>query len=598
MKIHFPYLSLSSIMEAGITVAEACQRVGHPLNLVCGGNGTCKKCEIAVVEDGTTSLVMACRHPISDNMTILLEPSTQKDKILEDDAALQSIPFDPSVAVHSMSLNALQPSLGGFDFSALSQEIGRSLKPLSWPLIQRFNQLLRDGGKTAKPRLNVVTLGDEVLDLFAGDTPPRIYGLAFDIGTTSVVGFLFDMNTGLPLAQASALNGQISFGADVISRIEYAGVDKGHLNQIHDAIRQTLSDIIHTLCEKAGIPSSMIYNAAYCGNSTMVNLLLKLDPARLGRVPFINTIQNGIDLRDNALGLPVADGCVHRVLPLLGGFVGADTTAVLLGLPTDGATRLMIDLGTNGEIAVGDGSRYLVASTACGPALEGAGLTMGMRGTTGAIEAVKYQDGRFVCEVIGGGPAKGFCGSGIIDAITQLLVAGIVAPMGNFYKGAKLEGHPLAHRITLCEDGQRQFTLLTAEENGGTIPMVITQKDIRAIQLAKGAIHTGCELLLSRYGIQGEDLSEIVISGAFGNYIDIQNAQAMGLLPTFPGVPVRSIGNGAGMGVKRFLLSQEEVARCTALPTITTHVELASDPDFVNTYMMNTQFEDLGSSYR
>ncbi|MGL4547057.1 ASKHA domain-containing protein [Eubacterium aggregans] len=245
-------------------------------------------------------------------------------------------------------------------------------------------------------------------------------------------------------------------------------------------------------------------------------------------------------------------------------------------------------------MAAGDGSRYLVASTACGPALEGAGLTMGMRRTTGAIEAVKYQDGRFVCEVICGGPAKGFCGSGIIDAITQLLVAGIVVPMGNFYKGAKLEGHPLAHQITICEDGQRQFTLLTAEENGGTIPMVITKNDIRAIQLAKGAIHTGCELFLSRYGIQGEDLSEIVISGTFGNYIDIQNAQAIGLLPTFPGTPVRSIGNGAGMGVKRFLLSQEEVARCTALPTITTHVELASDPDFVNTYMMNTQFEDLG----
>lgn len=233
-------------------------------------------------------------------------------------------------------------------------------------------------------------------------------------------------------------------------------------------------------------------------------------------------------------------------LPLLGGFVGADTTAVLLGLPKDDEYRLMIDLGTNGEIAVGNRNRYFVASTACGPALEGAGIHMGMRGTTGAIEKIELIDNEIKCHVIGDAAPLGFCGSGIIDAIAFLFRERLIYDRGNFIKGEDLDNHPFKDRFKTDENNQRYFVFVRHQDNPNGKEMIITQKDVRAVQLAKAAIFTGCCLLTEKYGIKATDLKEITLAGAFGNYIDIENAQFIGLLPEISGVPIRSIGNGAG----------------------------------------------------
>ena len=252
----------------------------------------------------------------------------------------------------------------------------------------------------------------------------------------------------------------------------------------------------------------------------------------------------------------------------------------------------MIDLGTNGEIAVGNCDKFYVASTACGPALEGAGLTMGMRGTTGAIEKVGCENGKITYSVIGKTAPQGFCGSGIVDAIAMLFREGLIAKRGNFIKGDALDAHPMKNRFGVDENNQRYFKIVTASEHPEGKDIIITQKDVRAVQLAKAAIYTGCCLLSENYGIKGSDLEEIVIAGAFGNYIDVHNAQFIGLLPKIEGVPVRSIGNGAVTGAQLYLLSKKEADICNAIPTITTHIELATDPKFVETYMMNTMFGD------
>ncbi|MEG0378142.1 MAG: ASKHA domain-containing protein, partial [Eubacterium sp.] len=344
--------------------------------------------------------------------------------------------------------------------------------------------------------------------------------------------------------------------------------------------------------QKSEIDTMDIYATVYCGNSTMAHLFLELNPKHLGLAPFIGFSKDAVSMKGADLPLPVNPKGTITFMPLLGGFVGADTTAVLLGLPRDKKMRLMIDLGTNGEIAVGNCDKYYVASTACGPALEGAGLTMGMRGTAGAIEKVNCIDGIITCNVIGKTAPKGFCGSGIVDAIAMLFKEGLIAKRGNFIKGDALDAHPLKDRFGVTEENQRYFVVVKAEDNPEGKDIIITQKDIRAVQLAKAAIYTGCCLLAENYGIKGSDLEEIVLAGAFGNYIDVDNAQYIGLLPKIENVPVRSIGNGAGTGAQLYLLSQLEAEVCNTIPDITTHIELATDPKFTETYMMNTMFGD------
>lgn len=436
--------------------------------------------------------------------------------------------------------------------------------------------------------MNFVLFNNEIIDLVPSNEEIKAYGVAFDIGTTSVVGYLYDLTNGVLIHQYSSLNKQISFGGDVISRIDYASSSHENLINIHHAIIETVNNILSNLFYESKITADAVYDCVFCGNSTMANLFLGLNPLHLGLSPFTGTSRDTVILNAEELNININPLGKITFLPLLGGFVGADTTAVLLGLPKDDRYRLMIDLGTNGEIAVGNPNKYFVASTACGPALEGAGIHMGMRGTTGAIEKITLVDNEICCHVIGDAPPLGFCGSGIIDAIAFLFREKLIYDRGNFIKGEDLDNHPFKDRFGIDENNQRYFIFVRHTDNPNGKEMIITQKDVRQVQLAKAAIFTGCRLLTEKYGIKGQDLKEITLAGAFGNYIDIKNAQFIGLLPKIEGVPIRSIGNGAGTGSQLFLLSQDEAKRCDEIPKITTHIELATDPHFSHLYMENT----------
>lgn len=584
IQIFFPLLDKTLLIEPGKTVADACAMVGIPQNLVCGGKGTCKKCLITIRENGHIAEVLACQHPVSQDMSILISREAALSQILETRADA-TLPFDPRVKVFAIAYANLKTEMCSFDLETIRKALALPVIMPSLEVLKKCTQVFHS---KEKKLLNLVLFNEEIIDMIPGDEPMAPFGVAFDIGTTSVVGYLYDLATGVLINQYSTLNKQISFGGDVISRIEFASDSVENLVKIQGSILETINDILSYLCKESDVSRNNIYDCVFCGNSTMSHLFLGLDPKHLGISPFTGITRDMIML--NASDLNIEINSLGRItfLPLLGGFVGADTTAVLLGLPRDESLRLMIDLGTNGEIAVGNHHKFFVASTACGPALEGAGIHMGMRGTTGAIEKVTLVNGKIECQVIGNTAPIGFCGSGIIDAIAILYREGLIYDRGNFIKDTVLEAHPLKDHFGIDESGQRYFVIVTQDENSGGQEMIITQKDIRQVQLAKAAIYTGCCLLTKHYGIKGSQLTEIVLAGAFGNYIDLDNAQFIGLLPKIEGVPIRSIGNGAGTGAQLFLLSRDEVAFCEKIPEVTTHIELASDPNFSNAYMLNT----------
>ncbi|MBU4437977.1 MAG: DUF4445 domain-containing protein [Firmicutes bacterium] len=584
IRIFFPLLDKSIMVEAGKTVAEACALVGFPQNLVCGGKGTCKKCLVTIRENDLVSEVLGCQHIVSQDMSILISKEAALSQILET-TDNDELSFNPKTRIVSIPFSQLKTEMCSYDLETIRKVLDLPVTMSSIKVLQKSSEIFHQKNFAF---MNFVLFNNEIIDLVPSNEEINAYGVAFDIGTTSVVGYLYDLTNGVLIHQYSSLNKQISFGGDVISRIDYASTSHENLTNIQRAIIETVNNILSNLFYESKITAEAVYDCVFCGNSTMAHLFLGLNPLHLGLSPFTGVSRDTVTLNAEELNININPLGKITFLPLLGGFVGADTTAVLLGLPKDDAYRLMIDLGTNGEIAVGNHNKYFVASTACGPALEGAGIHMGMRGTTGAIEKITLVDNEIQCHVIGDAPPLGFCGSGIIDAIAFLFREKLIYDRGNFIKGEDLDNHPLKDRFGIDETNQRYFTFVRHADNPNGKEMIITQKDVRQVQLAKAAIFTGCFLLTEKFGIKGHDLKEITLAGAFGNYIDIKNAQFIGLLPKIEGVPIRSIGNGAGTGSQLFLLSQDEAKRCEEIPKNTTHIELATDPNFSNLYMQNT----------
>lgn len=382
------------------------------------------------------------------------------------------------------------------------------------------------------------------------------YGAACDLGTTSVALTLFDLTSGQPLAAASALNAQTAVAADVIGRLEAALRPEGAADLQHKAV-QTINALVDDVCGQVGLTATDVGVLTLAGNSVMVHLLLGYPVSGLAASPYTchdpsSQVRPGADL-----GLRI--GGTVETLPLIGSFVGADTVAAALaaGLDKPGRRRLLIDLGTNGELMLTDGVRTLATSAAAGPAMEGAGISCGMRGTAGAIEHVRIADGTVHVQVIGGGTATGICGSGLVDLAAELVKEGSVTPQG------KLDSpFPIANGVSL------------------------TPEDIRALQLSKGAIGAAIELLLRAADMEPESLSEILLAGAFGNYIRVDSAQAIGLLPDF-GVPVTPIGNAALLGAQLYLLEEDSRSAAAELARQTRLVELAHDPDFSMVFAMH-----------
>jgi len=419
-------------------------------------------------------------------------------------------------------------------------------------------------------------------------------GVAFDLGTTTVAGTLYDLHTGLERATHAVMNRQIPLGDDVISRIADVRKDRSALKRLQALAVESMNDILAALHEKCGEEASAVHRLTVAGNTTMQQLLLGLDPSPLGESPFTPAFLDAQTIPAVRIGLKVHPDAALVVFPQIGGFVGGDTVAGILAAHFDALPKptLLVDIGTNGEIAlVKDGVTY-AASTAAGPAFEGARIRQGMRAAPGAIDQVWLQNGDLRCHVLGNRPPTGLCGSALVDAAALLLDAGLLDTTGLLAvpssRPAELSD-ALARRVVALAEGNG-FVLAYGEN--GTPSVTLTQQDIRELQLASGAIRAGIEALLKQTGIAARDLDALLLAGGFGNYIRRENALRIGLLPPVHYQTIRFIGNASLTGAKRVLLSQTELDRAQALRARSVHVDLASVPSFAELFAEHMLFPE------
>lgn len=413
------------------------------------------------------------------------------------------------------------------------------------------------------------------------DTVPadgqNAYAIAFDIGTTTLAGFLLDGKSGRTLASVSALNPQIAYGADVISRIQHVLENGGA--EMQQCIRGALAALTLEACQKAHVAPTDVTIGAIAGNTAMHHLLLGLDTSPLVRPPYMPAMREAMLVPAEGL-LPIAPDAQVRVLPNIAGFVGADTVGCLLAADYDRLEplSLIIDIGTNGEMVLGNRHRRIACSTAAGPAFEGAKIHCGMRGAQGAIDHVSLENGRLRCSVIGGGTAAGLCGSGLLDAVACALDAGLIDPSGRMDTSA---GAP----EQWTQAGSLKALRLQDD-------IVLTQKDVREVQLAKSAIRAGIELMARHLGFTPDDIQAVYLAGAFGNYLDPASACRIGLIPPYLLSKIIPVGNAAGSGVKMAAVSKAAMARAEQLAATTEFLELASLPEFQDEYVDRMAFEE------
>lgn len=429
---------------------------------------------------------------------------------------------------------------------------------------------------------------------FRPETGKTGLGVAFDIGTTTVVGMLWDLNVGKQIATCAKTNPQNEFGMDVVSRITYCGERGENFLVLQDRIIGCLNEIIGELCAVTDRSRDEIEAVAICGNTTMSHIVAGFPPMSLLRKPFAPAYTGTLRLRAEELKLEIKKGIPIVILPNIGGHVGGDITAGIVAsrILDEKDLTVFIDIGTNGEIVLTDGEKIFACSTAAGPAFEGSAILHGMRAANGAIERVRIEDdGEVLCQTIGGYAAQGICGSGLIDAIAQMLKVGLISKSGRLLgaEQAKEDGYApnLIERLVERE-GERRFILLS-RENGEDI--VITQKDIREVQLAKGAVAAGISLMLERAGRTEQEIRKVIVAGAFGNYIDRESAVTIGILPNISLERILTAGNTAGAGVSMTLVSDEELALAERVPDDLEHMDLGTIPTFQKKFLESMSFQ-------
>ena len=607
-KIVFQPSGRTVFVLRGTTIFEAAARAGLLLQSPCGGKGTCGKCRVRV-PDGACKATEACRRTftaaqIEEGYRLACQAKVEGDCVVDvpDGSLFESgariltsahgeAPIgEPAVWKKYVELPAPTGPDPVADLVRLERMTGKLRVNLEvmrkLPLTLRTN----DYAGTA------VVCGSRLLAFEAGNTEDVCCAVAFDIGTTTVVGSLLDLVAGREIAVAATLNPQISSGDDVISRITRAREDVGAVAELQATIITALNGLLAELSEQSGIPTSNVYEVSVAGNTTMQHLFCGISPAALGEVPFPPACNRALQLEAREVGLDVHPNGRLHVFPNIGGFVGGDTVAGILANALHGAAEptIFVDIGTNGEIVLAHDGRLLATSTAAGPAFEGARITAGMRATTGAIEKVVFSDDDILYNVIGNAAPAGICGTALIDLTAELLRLQVLDTTGRMLGRDELNGAvPEKIQARLHEhDGQTDFLLVDAAKARGDEPIYLYQRDIRELQLATGAIRAGVNIMLRKADLSTEDISEVLIAGGFGNFIRRGNARRIGLLPDVPSDRIRFVGNASSMGAKTVLLSAEQRAVSQQIAESTEHVDLSMDPEFQMEFGMAMMFPE------
>ena len=571
----------------GVTLFDAASWNGIAIDSTCGGHGTCKKCRVRFRADppAPTSLDiraytaqeitdgwrLACRTTAVTDADVEVPPLTTRPKAATVGVGRQVI-LRP--AIHKRYLELAEP-----DLTDQATDLERVLAGLTDLDPKADLHVLKTLGSTLRRadfKVTAVVAVDTLIAVEPGDTTGRGFGLAFDLGTTTVVATLLDLTTGTPVAVESMLNKQQPFGADVITRISATMLDASALDKLRDLAQQTLAELATAVCDNSKVQPSEVYEVALAGNATMVHLALGLDPEPLGVAPFIMAARLLPEVRARDLGVPAHPAARAVVFPAFGAYVGGDITAGLLasGMDRDPRIRLFIDIGTNCEIVLGGRDWLLATAAPAGPAFEGAAIRCGMRAADGAIEAVALAgDGDLKLTVIGDAEPAGLCGSGLVDAVTVLVQAGLLDASGRFV--ASDDARRIAPRLAgrLATIGKERVFML---HEG----VYLAQRDVRELQFAKAAIATGWRILLEEAGLTADDVKQVLLAGSFGSYLSPKSAIRIGLVPDVPVSRVVAAGNVAGEGAKMALLSVRERAAGLALLEEVRYVELSDRPDF------------------
>ncbi len=590
MKVTFRPSGIVYEARAGMTIMDAIHFNELLFDAPCGGNGTCKKCKVMITDEDGTREVLACQTKITRDIIVDLPRKDEGHRILMGGITREIAPT-PAVKVYTVEV----PKPGTSDLRDCWRRLLDSLTAVSSDTVSyRPNLRVISGLYNALEengyRVDVVVCGDEILDVLPVGSP--VTGLAFDIGTTTVACYYVDLRSGEEIAQASLLNPQTTYGGDVIMRIKYC-VENGQAGPTGD-IRKALNQLAAKCASSARQKMKSIYLITVVGNTTMHHLFLGISPASLAYAPYTPAAAEPMQLDAAEFGFAVNPSAKLYMLPNIAGFVGADTVGAALAASMDEKAEmtLLIDIGTNGEMVMGTRDRLIACSTAAGPAFEGALITCGMRGAEGAIDHVSLQDGKFTYSVIGGGKPIGICGSGLIDLMSELVRTGLVEPAGRLIDADEAtEGEAKLLREHLVEyGGQKAFLLADAASSGTGETLVFTQKDVREVQLAKGAMAAGIQMMCRRLGVTTDDIACVMIAGAFGSYMSPASACGIGLIPPALQEKVMAIGNAAGQGARLCALSIDEYRRAATLSRNVEYLELAADPAFQDVFVDELEF--------
>jgi uncharacterized 2Fe-2S/4Fe-4S cluster protein (DUF4445 family) len=614
-KIHFDPDNVDVIVEKGENLLEAAIAAGVHVNASCGGAGVCGTCKVLIkqgqVESTRTEklteqeyrhgLRQACQSRIITDLVVDIPVESQLEKAVLDRERVGGTQPSESLAtgwrfnppVSKLYVELSPPTLKD-NISDLSRLL-RGLKKrynlrnveVDFNVLGKLPQILRDSDWKVTATALVTTTKikpdkrwTKLINIELGDTRGKHYSLAFDIGTTGVRGQLLDLNRGKVRAEGLDYNGQISYGEDVISRIAYSQ-KPGGLKKLHQAVVATINGIISKLLAESKVKMGDITHMVVAGNTTMIQLFLGLEPKYIRLAPYTPTINTVPLVRATSLGLKVAEPVYVYALPSVASYVGADIVAGIVGAGVYQRKKLTlyIDIGTNGEIVIGNSDWMVTASCSAGPAFEGGGVKHGMIATNGAIEDFAINPSNFepVINTIGGTKPKGICGSGLINIVAGLLEAGVIGQNGKFNTNLPTK------RIRLGGDGS-EYVLAWAPETQIGKDIVITEVDIVNLIRAKAAMYAGCRTLTKSVGINCSDLEQVIIAGAFGNNIDIEKGITIGLLPDIPRDRFIFIGNGSLLGARLTSFSTDLLDDGEKVAKMMTNFELSVNVDFMNNY--------------
>jgi uncharacterized 2Fe-2S/4Fe-4S cluster protein (DUF4445 family) len=520
-------------VPSGSTIRAAAMAAGLDLPSPCGGNGRCGKCLVRLRGQGVSEPTLHERQHLAET---------------DLDAGLR-------LACQTVVEADVHVELMGASFAGLEMEFLRGL-----PETLTDDGLRGDAGTDDSP-----------VDPAFRDGQVR--GLALDIGTTTLAGWLYDLDERRELAVAATLNPQGAYGADSVSRIQHALEKETGLADLQDAVVEATNGLILSMCSHAGVSPETVVECAVVGNTTMMHLFFGLSPRDLGLAPYIPSTLGPVIVTAEEAGLAINPaGSVYH-LPCIGGFIGADTVGVIMstGLNKRSGTHLAVDIGTNGEIVLCHEGRLLACSTAAGPALEGGEMACGMRAAPGAVDVVEIVDGKPRIHTIGDAAPRGICGSGIIDAVAVVCETDIIDPSGRMVAETSVDGIDI-------ERHNGEIRAVFARGVAGDI--YLTQRDIRRVQLAKGAIRVGIETLLDTVSVSIADVETVYLAGAFGNYLRPESAVRIGLLPPVEPERFRPVGNAAGAGARLALVSRRMRDEAVEIASTTEHIDLMADPGF------------------